>query len=223
MPDQAGDFGELAMELHNRTDVLDTVEGVLQFAVEILRYDHASVLLMQRQRARTFAATDELITTADQLQVELGEGPSLQAITEHDDVLVEDTVTDTRWPKWAPTAAANGIRSALAIRLFTGHATRGVLNLVSAEPFVFNDGDREAAHLLALHASIAICSAQVEANLNVAVDSRKEVGEAVGRLRERYGLSAVQAFGVLRRYSQNGNIRLRDVARHVVDTGILPD
>jgi len=222
MTDQAGDFGELAMDLHNRSDVQATVNGVLQFAVEALHYDHASVLLMQRNHPRTFAATDELITAADQFQVDLGEGPSLLAITDHDDVLVEDTTTDTRWPKWAPTAAANGIRSALAIRLFTGHSTRGALNLVSSEPFVFNEGDREAAHLLALHASIAICSAQVEAHLHQAVDSRKEVGQAVGRLIERYEMDPVQAFGVLKRYSQDRNQRLREVALHVIETGNLP-
>jgi GAF domain-containing protein len=222
MNDQADDFGELAMDLHNRGDVLSTVERVLEFAVEALHYDHASVLLMQRKQARTFAATAELLTTADQSQIDLGEGPSLLAMTDHDDVLVEDTATDPRWPKWAPIAAAGGIRSALAIRLSTGHSTRGALNLVSSEPFVFSEGDREAAHLLALHASIAICSAQVESELHRAVDSRKEVGQAVGRLMERYELTAVQAFGVLQRYSQHRNQRLRDVARHVIDTGSLP-
>jgi hypothetical protein len=91
MTDQAGDLGELAMNLHNQSDVLTTVNGVLEFAVQALRYDHASVLLVERKHARTFAATDELITTADQLQIDLGEGPSLLAITDQDDVLVEDT------------------------------------------------------------------------------------------------------------------------------------
>ncbi|WP_198676371.1 GAF and ANTAR domain-containing protein [Kribbella monticola] len=222
MTDQAGDFGELAMSLHNQSTVLGTVEGVLQFAVEVLHYDHASVLLMHRKHAQTIAATDELITAADQFQIDLGEGPSLLAITDHDDVLVEDTTTELRWPKWAPTAAANGIRSALAIRLFTTHTTSGALNLVSSEPFIFNESDRQAAHLLALHASIAICSAQVEANLRQAIDSRKEVGQAVGRLMERYGLDAIHAFGVLQRYSQTRNERLRTVALHVIETGNLP-
>lgn len=222
MPDQAGDFGQLAMSLHDQSGVLATVEGVLQFAVEALHYDHASVLLMHRGHAQTVAATDELVTTADQLQIDLGEGPSLLAITDHDDVLVEDTTTDTRWPNWAPTAADNGIRSTLAMRLFTAQSTSGALNLVSSHPHVFNDSDRDAARLLALHASIAIASAQLENSLHQALDSRKEVGQAVGRLMERYGLDAVQAFDVLKRYSQTSNQRLRQVALHVIATGNLP-
>ena len=223
MTDRAGDFGKLAMNLHDQSGVLATVDSVLQFAVEALHYDHASVMLMHRKHTQTVAATDPLITTADQLQIDLGEGPSLLAITGHDQVLVKDTTTDTRWPKWAPTAAANGIRSALAIRLFTAHATSGALNLISSQPHIFNDGDLETAQLLALHASIAIASARTEASLHQAIDSRKDVGQAVGRLMERYGLNAVQAFTVLRRYSQHRNQRLHAVARHVIDTGKLPE
>lgn len=222
MTERAGDFGDLAMNLHNLSGVLATVGGVLEFAVEALHYDHASVMLMHRQRPEAIAATDDLISAADQLQIDLGEGPSLLAIAEHDDVLVKDTLTDERWPKWAPTAAENGIRSALSIRLFTEHSTSGVLNLVSTQPYVFAEGDLEASRLLALHASIAVASARLETSLKQAVDSRKDVGQAVGRLMERYKIDAIQAFAVLQRYSQDRNQRLHKVARHVMETGTLP-
>ena len=127
-------YHDLAMTLHDQIGTLATVEGVLQFAVEALHYDHASVMLMHRKQPLTIAATDQLISDADQLQIDLGEGPSLLAISGRDDILVEDTSSDTRWPKWAPTAAASGIHCALAIRLFTSHSTSGVLNLVSSQP-----------------------------------------------------------------------------------------
>ncbi len=222
MTDQAGTFGDMAMDLHNQTGVLATVETVLAFAVEALHYDSASVMLMRRKHPETIAATDPLITVADQLQIDLGEGPSLQAITNGDNVLVKDTTTDDRWPKWAPTAAANGIRSALSIRLSTAHSVSGVLNLVSTIPYLFGEGDLEAAQLLALHASIAVATARAEASLTQAIDSRKDIGQAVGRMMERYGLDAVQAFTVLQRYSQDRNQRLHAVAQHVIATGKLP-
>ena len=211
------------MTLHNQDGTLATVEGVLQFAVEALHYDHASVMLMYRKRPRTVAATDQLVTDADQLQIDLGEGPSLLAIAGHDEVVVEDTSTDTRWPKWTPTAASDGIRSALAIRLFTSHSTSGALNLISSQPAVFSGAEREAARLLALHASIAIASARMEDSLHQALDSRKDVGQAIGRLMERYDVDAVQAFAVLKRYSQDRNQRLHAVARRVIETGNLDE
>ncbi|MEV8371088.1 ANTAR domain-containing protein [Kribbella sp. NPDC056861] len=139
-----------------------------------------------------------------------------------DTVLVRDTTADGRWPKWAPTAAANGIRSALAIRLSTAHSVSGVLNLISSKPHLFGEDDLAAAELLALHASIAVATARAEASLNQAVDSRKEVGQAVGRLMERYKMDAVQAFSTLQRYSQHRNQRLRDIAQLVNPTGKLP-
>ncbi|MEV6414123.1 GAF and ANTAR domain-containing protein [Kribbella sp. NPDC051718] len=220
---RAGEFGELAMTLHDQDGTLATVEGVLQFATEVLRYDHASVMLVRRRQPETVAATGELITKADQLQIDFAAGPSLLAISDHHEVLVEDTTTDTRWPEWAPIAAEYGIRSLLAIRLFTEHSTSGVLNLVSAQPLDFTETDHESARLLALHASIAIASTRLESSLREAVDSRKIVGQAVGRLMERYDLDAVQAFVVLRRYSQDRNQRLKAVATHVIETGKLPD
>ncbi len=223
MTDQAGSFGDMAMHLHNQVGVLATVEAVLQFAVEALHYDSASVMLMRRRRPETVAATDPLVTVADQLQIDVGEGPGLQAIADGVPVLVKDTVTDDRWPRWAPGAAANGIRSALAIRLSTATSVSGALNLVSSQPSVFGEGDLEAAQLLALHASIAIASSRTEESLTDAIDARKVVGQAVGRLMERYGMDAVQAFAVLRRYSQDRNQRLQTVAEHVIATGHLPE
>ena len=40
---------------------------------------------------------------------------------------------------------------------------------------------------------------------------------------ERYDMDAVQAFAILKRYSQDRNERLYDVARHVIETGRLAD
>ncbi|MEV8376491.1 GAF and ANTAR domain-containing protein [Kribbella sp. NPDC056861] len=222
MTDQARSFGEMAMNLHNQTGVAATVGTVLEFATEVLHYDAASVMLMHHKRAETIAATDPLVTLADQLQIDLGEGPSLLAVSQGDNVLVKDTGTDDRWPKWAPTAAENGIRSALAIRLVTAHSTSGVLNLISTKPYLFGEGDLEAAELLALHASIAIAAVRTEVSLNNAIDSRKLVGQAVGRLMERYKVDAIQAYTLMQRYSQNRNQRLNTVAQHVVTTGDLP-
>jgi AmiR/NasT family two-component response regulator len=56
-----------------------------------------------------------------------------------------------------------------------------------------------------------------------AVDSRKLIGQAQGILMERYDLDQDRAFEVLRRYSRDSNVKLREVAQLVVDTRQLPD
>ena len=56
-----------------------------------------------------------------------------------------------------------------------------------------------------------------------AMDSRHLIGQAQGILMERFQLDDAGAFAVLRRYSQDNNLKLHDVARLVVDTRRLPD
>ena len=59
-------------------------------------------------------------------------------------------------------------------------------------------------------------------NLRAALTSRDVIGQAQGILIERERITADQAFGVLRRTSQHLNIKLREVAQYVVDTGEIP-
>jgi AmiR/NasT family two-component response regulator len=49
------------------------------------------------------------------------------------------------------------------------------------------------------------------------------IGQAQGILMERERITADQAFDILRRASQHLNIKLRDIAQQLVDTGERPD
>lgn len=55
-----------------------------------------------------------------------------------------------------------------------------------------------------------------------AVDARKLVGQAMGILMERFDLDGDRAFQVLRRFSQDNNRKLRDVAQELINTRKLP-
>ena len=76
--------------------------------------------------------------------------------------------------------------------------------------------------MIARHASVALAASRDLEGLRKAVDARKLIGIAMGLLMERYGIDADRAFDVLRRYSQQHNVKLRDVARLVVDQRGLP-
>jgi AmiR/NasT family two-component response regulator len=81
----------------------------------------------------------------------------------------------------------------------------------------FTHEDIELGQLLAQHASVALKLVEQIDGPYVALDSRSLIGQAQGMLMERYGLDADRAFGVLKRVSQDENIRLVDVARSIVD------
>jgi AmiR/NasT family two-component response regulator len=53
--------------------------------------------------------------------------------------------------------------------------------------------------------------------------TRELIGQAQGILIERERISADQAFHVLRQASQHLNVKLREVARDLIDTGERPD
>jgi GAF domain-containing protein len=217
-------FARLALELHEESSVEETVEAVLQFALQAVKCTHAGVALSHRGgRVETVAVTDPVVEQSDQLQLECDEGPTLDVLAERDTILVPDTIGELRYPDWAPKVAALGLRSVLSVRLATTGSTLGVLQLFNTEPYAFETGDDAVAHILARHASVALANARQEASLWQAIDARKLVGQAQGILMERFGIDSDQAFAVLRRYSQDNNIKLRDVAQRLIDTRKLPD
>lgn len=219
----AAAFARLALELHSEDGVDETIDAVAQFALNAVNCTRAGIVLTARGgRVDLGTATDDTVEKADLLQVELGEGPALAVIADREPaIVVPDTVDDTRWPSWSPTVAELGLRSVLAVRLQVRDQTVGVLELFNDRPYAFEPDDVAVAHILARHASVAVGTARQEETLWAAIDARKLIGQAQGILMERFDLDSDRAFEVLRRYSQDNNVKLREVARLLVDTGRL--
>jgi AmiR/NasT family two-component response regulator len=59
--------------------------------------------------------------------------------------------------------------------------------------------------------------------LQTAVQSRLLIGVAQGIVMNRYELTLEQSFEVLRRFSSQANIKLRDLAAAVIEHRRLPD
>ncbi|GAA5019939.1 hypothetical protein GCM10023258_08060 [Terrabacter aeriphilus] len=62
-----------------------------------------------------------------------------------------------------------------------------------------------------------------EGQLQAAIESHRLIGHAVGVLIERHKVTATQGFEMLRQASLNRNIKLREIATRVVETGQDPD
>jgi AmiR/NasT family two-component response regulator len=83
---------------------------------------------------------------------------------------------------------------------------------------------------LATLAGLALTSAeqrehdeQQMVNLQAALSTRELIGQAQGILMERERITAADAFDVLRRASQHLNVKLRDVAQTLIETGEIGD
>lgn len=218
------EFAEMAVQLHDEPGVEETVERVLEYALKAVRCSYAGVLFLHGgRRIESAAVTHQVVREVDTLQMELGEGPDLEVLSDEHSRHIPDFRAETRWPTWTPHVLQRGIHSMLSIRLFTSDKTVGTLNLYDIEPGAFDHDDRAVATVLARHAAVALSTARNEENLRLAVDARKLIGQAQGILMERYDLDADQAWSVLLRYSQDRNIKLRAVAERLVATRSLPD
>lgn len=216
-------FARLATELHGAAGVDETMDAVVEFALRADNCTYAGVMLAVRGgRAEIGAVTDPIVTKLYQLQLDTDEGPTLAALAERTAVYISDVRVEPRWPVWRDAAEAAGIGSVLQVPMCAAGAPVGVLSLYQTIPHGFTADDEAIAQILARHACVAVATARSERSLAQAVDARKLVGQAMGILMERFDLDSDQAFAILRRYSQDTNTKLRDVAQHLVDTRSLP-
>jgi GAF domain-containing protein len=219
----AGAFARLASELHDAPGVEETVETVVHFALHAENCAYAGVALAGGDgRAEIGAVTDPIIEAIYAAQIEAGDGPMLAAMASGSTVYIPDVATEDRWPDWRADVTAAKICSVLHVPMKAADQVIGVLSLYTQHPDAFTPDDEAIAYILARHASVAVATARQETSLALAVDARKLVGQAMGILMERFDVDGDRAFAILRRYSQDTNTKLRDVAQHLIDTRKLP-
>ena len=222
----AESLARAARALASEDNVERTLDKAVELAVELIRgCDAAGVTLVRRGNAlESPAHTDEMVARGDALQLELREGPCVDAVWEQQVVISGDLASETRWPNWAAgVVAETGARSMMCVQLFTSETTLGALNMYAKSPNAFDhQSDRYAAQALAAHVAVALVAAQRIENLYTALDSRTVIGQAEGILMERFDLSPQSAFEVLRRVSSHSNEKLHAVALELVRTRRLP-
>lgn len=221
----AQDLADAARQLQGKDDAQDTMEVAVRLAVaQVDGADDCGISLVDgKGSVRSPAYSADRVRRADELQVELDEGPCLQAIREHETVYSPNVAEDDRWPEWGRTVSERfGVNSMLCFQLFTTEDNVGALNLYSSSVDGFDRNDREHGLALAAHVAVAVAAVQEIDQLKGAVDTRTVIGEALGILMERFDLTPEQAFTVLTRVSNTQNIKLRVLASELVRTRRIP-
>ncbi|WP_458248209.1 GAF and ANTAR domain-containing protein [Streptomyces sp. MAI_2237] len=214
----------MARDLLAQDSVDATLERITSSAVELVEgCDAAGILVLQGRQVQTLAPTDDLVVDSDRLQERLGEGPCFDtarsSVRERVFRIPDLTGQQLRWPAFAPQASRLGIGSMMGFLLFTEDEDFGALNLYSRKPGMFTEASEQAGWLLASHAAVAFSSARTHAQLEQAMATRHVIGEAMGILMGSRRLTEEEAFDVLRRYSQEHNLKLREVARMICEQG----
>jgi transcriptional regulator with GAF, ATPase, and Fis domain len=183
--------------------------------------DRASLLVRRDGRYVTVGASDSIAYRIDDMERQAGDGPCVDAIEEETPQVETDLTTPNQWPQLAKRIVAETpVRGAMGFRILVDKRKTGALNLFSDTAGVFNTESAGQAIVLASFASVAINAiAQGEdvSTLRRGLLSNREIGKAVGMMMVLHGVDEQSAFDMLRRYSQDLNIKLADVARSVID------
>ncbi|WP_409180202.1 ANTAR domain-containing protein [Amycolatopsis sp. VS8301801F10] len=227
----ARQFGALAAILLDADSLHEAMERVLSAALRIVpEADLASITLRSPDGGfHTPVCTSATAEELDRIQYETGEGPCVEA-ARHErpgHALANNLPVSDAFPEFGRRAGQLGFGSLLAATLLPDRKSDlppGAINLYSRRAGVFDDAAVDNALVLASHASLALsgtaahtAAALKEAHLQRAVDTRDVIGQAKGILMNRRGISADEAFDILRRTSQDLNVKLVDLAHTLAE------
>ncbi|MFF3032408.1 GAF and ANTAR domain-containing protein [Streptomyces rubiginosohelvolus] len=220
-------IGAMAHDLLNQSSVDETLGRITGSATELVAgCDAAGILVLSGTQSVSLAPSETLVAELDQLQRRLGQGPSFDAARRSSKERVfriaDFIEVEPRWSGFVPEALKRGVGSMMGFLLFTEEEDFGALNFYSRRAGAFTEESERAGVLLASHAAVALSAARTHAQLEQAVATRHQIGQAMGILMSRHNIPENEAFNRLRGYSQNNNVKLRDVALLVCEQGALP-
>jgi hypothetical protein len=215
-------FRSLAQIVYSSDSFDEVYEAVVVAAPDLVDgCDHASLMLRNGGAFSTVAASDDVARTIDVFERELGEGPCLDAILD-DSVYHDSDLTDgSPWPRLTERVLAETpVRGMAGFRLRAGEQRIGALNLFSDQAGGLTGAAVDQGIVLASFITVALAaSSQQHAaeTLRAGLRSNREIGKAMGLMMAFHKISDDQAFEMLRKASQDMNIKLAEVARQVVE------
>ncbi|WP_286960262.1 MULTISPECIES: GAF and ANTAR domain-containing protein [Arsenicicoccus] len=220
-PEASQVFARLNEIVHSGATTQDVYDAIVHATVELVDgCDRAAILLRDRERLTSVAATDPIAKGIDELEVSIGDGPCLDAILDEAVQFDPDLSTPTAWPELAARVVADTpVRGMIGCRLLIDGTKVGALDLFSDTPGALTQRSVDQSAILASLASVAIMTVRARgeaANLTKALDNSRAIGKAVGLIMAARKIDDEQAFQVLRRTSQELNLKLSLVAEEIV-------
>lgn len=223
-------FVELADTLVDDYDIIDLLDRLVNYSVDLLAAEAAGILLADSQCIlRVVASSQEDAEVMELLQLQSDQGPCLECYRTGAPVSVPDlTEASGRWPMFVAAVEQRGAyRSVHALPLRLRGEAIGTLNLFHRQPGPLPDADLALGQALADVATIGILSERairhsevLNEQLQAALNSRVIIEQAKGVLAERGNLTMDAAFDRLRRHARTHNAPLSQVARRVVETDL---
>ena len=218
--DFAASLAEAARTINRSQSLGETLDAIARAAqASVPGFDAVGISLVHADGAvETKAATGDLVWKLDALQYGVGEGPCVSSLHEEPVIVVENLRAEQRWPAFVPQAIELGLKAQMALRLYVDDdGTIGGINLYSTLSESIDEDAPAAAEVFAAQAAVALGHVQQVEHLNQALQTRQQIGTAIGIVMERYKLDPPGAFSFLSRLSSHANVKLREVAARIVE------
>jgi len=191
---------------------------------EILDLRGSGVSLGRGETLIVATAVPPGLVPLEQVQQEQQTGPCMTAYREDRVIAIDELVEHTdRWPEYCRVAESIGVSSVASLPMQLHGVRVGAMNLYGRGHRTWSEDDLAAAVVMAdmatgylINASVIQHQAELNEQLQNALDSRIAVEQAKGVLAHKHQVDVDQAFDRLRRYARGHNQSLRDVAQAVV-------
>jgi GAF domain-containing protein len=230
-----GDESDLRSALSGLSSVLTayqpleaTLTQIAEFAVEAIpNADGAGLTLLRADRPQTVVASAAFVQAIDDVQYGIGEGPCITAVADRRTVVSGSLGGDPQWPRFGPRIGRMGVHSALSLPLLLGAQVIGAMNVYSRAKDAFNVAAMRLGEQFAQPAAVSVHNAAVLTqtqetveHLTAALINRATIDQALGIIMSRTGADPDEAFERLRALSQNGKIKVSELAQNMVNEAI---
>lgn len=215
----------------------DDAHGLIALLVEqaavTFDVDGVGLLLGDPVAARLdlAAASHDDVGAVESFEVEIGEGPCVDAFRSGSPVTCDDLAAEEeRWPRFAPRALDAGFRAVRSVPLRFRGTVVGTVNLFRRQPGFPEASDLPVVQVFAGAATVAVLEYEgrrraedLSSHLRRALDSRVVIEQAKGIVAAGLGVDVDEAFERLRSHARSHGARLAAVAEDVVEGRLDPD
>ena len=210
-------FGTMSVE--------DAMREIVQTTHTVFSVDGRLMLTDTEQRLRGVAASDQRFAHLEDLQIEHGQGPCIEAFDTKQLVGTQDLEAEQRWPGFSAAAVARDVRAVLASPLPYNQDAVGVVAVLSEQRRPWSAEGELALLAFTDLAALLIASMMqgeqhslVAQQLQGALDSRQVIEQAKGVLIGTKGISARAAYEEIRAQARAERRKLAAVCAEIVDT-----
>lgn len=215
-------FVDFARCVSEGADIVEVYSMLSDRCVEVLAVEACGILLVDLRGAlRVIGSSSSSVELLDLFQVQNDVGPCLTCCRTGEAVSDEELSPDGPWPEFSALARREGFNAVHAIPLRARDTVFGAMNIFSVGPL---SADRLAvARVMADAATVALLQADPSEDaivatrrLQIAIESRNAIDQAVGIVAQRFGLSIDDAIERLRSISRRSGLGLVELATMVV-------